>query len=128
MWMSSVDRRRLLISGLLVMAFHHRLPARLSGTSGYRALLAGAVKFFEAFVYWQNMDPELRGYLAGDTVATSREADQDVVRLVRGMGWSPTGLIAAYRNLAYGCAAGIAGHVGWSLLDAWLEPCPVSRD
>jgi hypothetical protein len=107
----------LALSALMVMSFFQRLPDRLRWDFWrWPVLVLGGLAFFEAVLYWQKMDPELRATLGGDAVSQSRESDQDMVRLVRDWHWTAAELIRAYRGLGLAGIAGIAAQYAWANL------------
>jgi hypothetical protein len=117
----------LVLSALMVMAFYHRLPERLRWDFWrWPVLLLGALAFFEAAIFWRNMDPGLSATLGGDSVAQSRENDQDMVRLVRVWHWTALELLRAYRALGLAGAVGILLHYAWFTLAPERSPLPGS--
>jgi len=106
----------LVLSAALVLGFYYRLPDVLRWDFWrYPLMFIAAVAFVESFMHWQNMDPDLRGQVFGDAVTSSKEYDNDMVRLVSEHHWTAQQLIRAYRGIGLAGLAAIAAHSLWFL-------------
>lgn len=94
-----------ILSALMVLTFYYRMPDPLRWDFWrWPVFVLGVMCFVENVIFWQAVHPDLRELLGGDAISSTREYDQDMVRLVRNWHWTPGGLIGAYRAL---CLLGV---------------------
>jgi hypothetical protein len=107
----------LFLAALVVVAFYWRVAPRLRWDFWrYPLLLTATCTFLHRAAFWGEAAAAPDQRMMGEKIATSRESDQDWVRLVKDHGWTSQEIADRYVALARACGGAIALHYLWFAL------------
>jgi hypothetical protein len=106
----------IVISTLVIVAFYWEGPERLRWDFWrWPVLLSGAVLLVHSLIFWSAAQRAPDQTMMGENLTTSRDGDQDWVKLVRGHGWTSQGIADNYFHLALGGLGVVAIQYLWCL-------------